>query len=151
MRPVLRHEFFTSYYCLQGASLLQSVKVPPHLLVEKGSRNEGLGSRRMRPARPKKLLGLFEAVQVRFLTFPGHLHICFISQTQIRIHVSENGLKNTFRPKLRLRSILRKDDNKIFRLNFPVKTSFIGLRIASDLLCSCAARSDISIDSAPCS
>lgn len=53
-------EFFTSYYCsLQGASSLQSVKVPPHLLVEKGSRNEGLGSRRMRPARPKKLLGLF--------------------------------------------------------------------------------------------
>lgn len=35
----LPSEFFTSCYCsLQGAKSLQNVKVPPHLLVEKGSK-----------------------------------------------------------------------------------------------------------------
>lgn len=37
-------EFFTSCYCsLQGANSLQNVKVPPHLLVEKGSKEWGPG------------------------------------------------------------------------------------------------------------
>lgn len=91
-------EFFTSCYCsLQGASSLQSVKVPPHLLVEKGSRNEGLGSRRMRPSKAQEApWPVWRWYRSGSSTFLGHLHICFISQTQIRIHLSEKWPENTF-------------------------------------------------------